>query len=194
MTLRGGTVAPVSTDTDTDTAAARDDTLRRIADGNATKIAGDPGRATVRYRAAGTGTDGVRSEITVRGHRLVVDEPPAVGGQDAAPNPPETALAALLACQVVTYRLWAAKLGVPLDDIQIEAEGDLDVRGFFGLDDGVRAGFGDVRVRVELSGPARPERYRALQEAVDGHCPVLDLFRGATPVHTELVTSDRQHD
>lgn len=164
--------------------------LRRISAANATKIADDPGRSTVRYRASGTGTDGVRTEITIRDHKLVVDEPPAVGGENAAAGPPETALAALLACQVVTYRLWAAKLDVPLDTITIDAEGELDVRGFFGLDDSVRAGFGAVRVRVRLEGPAGEQRYRELQEAVDAHCPVLDVFRGVTPVETVLQTQD----
>jgi hypothetical protein len=45
-----------------------------------------------------------------------------------------------------------------------------------------------VRVKVTLSGPAEPERYRELAAAVDAHCPVLDLFRNTTPVTTELVT------
>lgn len=163
------------------------DTLRRIDAANAAKIAADPGRAGICYRASGTGTDGVRTEITIRNHSLVVDEPPAVGGQNAAAGPPETALAALLACQVVTYRLWAAKLDVALEKVSIQAEGDLDVRGFFGIDDSVRAGFGAVRVRVRLDGPAGEQRYRELQQAVDAHCPVLDVFRGATPVETTLV-------
>ncbi|MGQ0576932.1 MAG: OsmC family protein [Pseudonocardia sp.] len=166
-----------------------DDNLRRIAAANADKLATQPERAVVRYRAGGTCGEGVRSEITIRDHHMVVDEPPAVGGRNAAPGPPETALAALLGCIVVTYRLWAAKLEIPLDTITVEAEGDLDVRGFFGIDDSVRAGFGAVRVRVALDGPAGEQRYRELQEAADAHCPVLDLFRGATPVTTELVTA-----
>jgi uncharacterized OsmC-like protein len=175
-------------------ASARDDTLRRIVDATAVKLDADPGRAVVRYRAAGTGGEGVRAEITMGRHRLVVDEPPSVGGRDAAASPVEHALAALLSCQVVSYRLWAARLGIPLDDIAIDVEGDLDVRGFFGLDDGVRPGFGDVRVTVTLSGPAEPERYRELAAAVDEHCPVLDLFRNPTPTSTVLVVAGLGQD
>ncbi|BAH53379.1 OsmC family protein [Rhodococcus opacus] len=72
------------------------------------------------------------------------------------------------------------------------AEGDLDVRGFFGFDDAVRAGFGEVRVVVPLTGPESRERYLELQEAVDAHCPVLDLTRNPTPVSTvvETLTGD----
>jgi uncharacterized OsmC-like protein len=99
----------------------------------------------------------------------------------------ETALAGLLSCQVVSYRFWAAKLNIPLDDVRIETEGDLDVRGFLGLRDGVRPGLGAVRVKVRLTGSGSPEQYEQLRVAVDQHCPVLDLFANPTPVSTELV-------
>lgn len=162
----------------------RDEAVRR-----AVAAAAESGRTRIVFRAAGGGTDGMRTDLRIRGHEMVVDEPAGLAGADAAPSPVETALAALLACQVVTYRVWAARLGVPLDAVEAEVEGDLDVRGFYGLDDGVRPGFGAVRLRVRLRGPASDDDYRALQAAVDEHCPVLDVFRGATPVRTELVTA-----
>jgi hypothetical protein len=58
------------------------------------------------------------------------------------------------------------------------------MQGFFGLDDAVRPGFNEVRLVIEVSGPETPQRYRELREAVDAHCPVLDLTRNATPVTT----------
>jgi uncharacterized OsmC-like protein len=167
----------------------RDAALDRAVDAVA-----DGGRHLFTFRAAGTGTEGVRSDIRIRRHEVVIDEPAGLAGTDAAPSPVETALAALLSCQVVTYRLWAARLGVPLDTIAVDVEGDLDVRGFYGLDDAVRPGFGDVRVRVRLDGPAGEQRYRELAAAVDAHCPVLDLFTGRTPVRTELVVGDLVQD
>jgi uncharacterized OsmC-like protein len=151
----------------------------------------DPTRGKPVFRATGTGAEGVRAEIHIGGHTLIADEGPALGGEHAGPNPVEYALAALLSCQVVSYRVWAAKLDVPLDAITVDVEGDLDVRGFLGFDDAVRPGFGDVRVRVTLQGPADPQRYRELADAVDAHCPVLDLFRNPTPVAVELVTEPR---
>lgn len=164
------------------------DTVRTILDRTADRLDAEPERATIRYRAEGGCDDGMRCEVRVGRHTMVADEPPSVGGTGSAPNPLETALGALLSCQVITYRLWAAKLGVPLDAVTIDVEGDLDVRRFFGFDEHAgRAGFGAVRVRVHLDGPAGPDRYRALREAVDAHCPVLDVFRGAVPVETVLV-------
>lgn len=165
---------------------SRDAGLRAIVDGTATAVADDPDKAHALFRTTGDGTDGVRTELRIGRHTLTVDEPPALGGQDAAPNPVELALAALLSCQVVTYRFWAAKLGIPLDDVHVETEGDLDVRGFFGLDDAVRPGFTEVRLAVTLTGPAAAEDYARLKDTVDEHCPVLDLFRAPTAVSTRL--------
>lgn len=171
---------------DTSTTPDRATTVRAVIDATTAAVADDPGLAHALFRATGEGGPGVRTDIRVGRHTWTIDEPPALAGQDAAPNPVEAALAGLLSCQVVTYRFWAEQLGIPLDDVSVDVEGDLDVRGFFGLDDGVRPGFGEVRVVVRLSGPASDEDYRRLAEAVDAHCPVLDLFRNPTPVTTRL--------
>jgi len=43
-----------------------------------------------------------------------------------------------------------------------------------------------VRLVIKMRGPDIAQRYRELQEAVDAHCPVLDLTRNATPVTTTV--------
>lgn len=163
--------------------------LRPLIDATATVVADDPDQARAVFHATGVGGEGVRTHIRLGRHDLLVDEPPGLGGADDAANPVEHALAALLSCQVVTYRFWADKLGIPLDGVAVEADADLDVRGFFGLDDAVRPGFGEVRVAVTLTGPAERDRYVELQRVVDEHCPVLDLFRNPTRVVTTRVNA-----
>lgn len=149
-------------------------------------VAQDPTNAGVAFQASATAHDAVASTITLGQYQVEVDEPPPLGGEAKAPNPVEYYLASLLSCQIVTWRFWAEKLGIAVDDITAHAEGDLDVRGFFGLDTGVRSGFQEVRVVVKVTGPETAERYRELQEAVDAHCPVLDLTLNATPVTTRV--------
>ncbi|MFI8569687.1 OsmC family protein [Rhodococcus sp. NPDC078407] len=149
-------------------------------------VQADPKNAQAVFRASATAHDAVASTITLGKFSVEVDEPPALGGANTAANPVEYYLASLLSCQVVTYRVWAEKLGIVVDDVKAKAEGDLDVRGFFGFDDEVRPGFGEVRVVVTVTGPETRERYEELQQAVDDHCPVLDLTRNPTPVHTVL--------
>lgn len=165
--------------------------LNAITDATRAAVADNPAAATVVFKASAQPEGTVGSAIALGKYRVHVDEPPGLGGQNTAPNPVEYYLASLLSCQVVTYRFWAERLGIQVDSLSASAEGDLDVRGFFGLDDSIRPGFQQIRVTVTVSGPDSDERYRELQEAVDAHCPVLDLTTGSTPVRTQLITRPR---
>jgi uncharacterized OsmC-like protein len=164
------------------------DPLLRIVNSTERQIKDDPSKAAALFKADGSGTGRVSSTIRIGRFTVDADEPAALG-DDAAPNPVEYALAGLLSCQVATYRVWAAKLGIELTDIDIAVEGDLDFRGFFGLDEQTRPGFSEVRLAVRLTGPATPERYAELQTGVNAHCPVADLFTRPTPVHTSLTVA-----
>lgn len=128
-------------------------------------------------------------EVAVRigKHQVTVDEPESLGGGGVAPNPVEYALLALGSCWAITYRFWSTKLGLRIDKCTVDVQGDLDVRGVFGIDDSVRPGFTGVKVNIGLSGPESKESYEMLAKTVEEHCPVLDIFTNATPV-TSTVT------
>ncbi len=146
------------------------------------RLNGDGAHAT--FHSASRLGAGLRSDVRLRQHALVVDEPPQLGGNDAGPNPVELVLAALGACQEITYRAYASALGIPLDGVAVRLEGDLDLRGFLGLDAAARPGFSRIRGTVELTSSAPLAELERLRAAVDAHCPVLDMLR--TPVPVEL--------
>jgi uncharacterized OsmC-like protein len=153
---------------------------------NEQAISAEPGRARVVFKTEGALVGPTEVRLTSREHVLEVDEPDVLAGGNRHANPVEYALAALASCQAITYRFWAAKLGIELEGLEIAAEGDLDLQGFFGLDAGVRPGFTAVRLDVTPLGPEPAERYRELADAVDAHCPVLDLFANPTAVERRL--------
>lgn len=161
--------------------------LTDVIEGTRQAAEADPANVAVSFSVANALVPGTPTavEVKVRDHEFAVDEPVALGGTDTAANPVEYALAALGSCQVITYQFWAAKLGVPLEGVKVTVDGDLDLHGFFGFS-GARPGFTDVRVTVELTGPATRETYEDLKRQVDEHCPVLDLFRNPTPTKTSL--------
>lgn len=146
----------------------------------------DPANGRLVLAAIGTNVDGVACHAQIREHSLAIDEPMALGGTDTGPNPVELVLAALGTCQAITYRIWAGLMGIELDEVRFETEGDIDIAGLLGLRDGVRPGLGAVRHRVVLVGPETEARYRELMAAVDAHCPVLDIVANPVPVHQEL--------
>jgi uncharacterized OsmC-like protein len=149
-------------------------------------VSDDPANAQAVFAAQGTLVGVTEVDIRTGAHTFRVDEPPALGGADAAANPVQYALASLGSCQAITYRFWAEQLGIAFDSLTVRVEGDLDVRGFFGFDDDVRPGLSAVRVEVAVNGPESPERYRELADAVDEHCPVLDMLKNPVPVTRTL--------
>ena len=153
------------------------------------RIDADRSVAQLTYRVRGVGEGPVATRISAGKHEFVVDEPPALAGDDVAASPVEYALGALISCQVVVYRLYAEALGIPFDEISITAEGDLDAARLFGKDPTVRAGFSDVRLAVQVTGDQPQHRYQELLSVVENHCPVLDLFANPTPVTTTLTTA-----
>lgn len=143
-----------------------------------------PQRISPEVRARLAPETATEVRITAGSHRFTIDEPAALGGTDLGATPVEHLLAALGACQVITFQVWAGKLGIQLDEVDVELSGDLDLRGFFGTEPGVRPGFEGIRVSVTLAGPESQERYDELVEAVEEHCPVLDNLRNTVPVET----------
>lgn len=124
--------------------------------------------------------------ITARDHAFTIDEPAALGGTDLGANPVEHLLAALGSCQVITYQVWAQKVGLALDTVDIKLSGDIDLQGFFGLDPEVRPGFGAIAVDVTVTGPATQEQYEELVRTVERHCPVLDNLAKPVPVSSTV--------
>jgi len=169
--------------------AERAERLGKAATSWSERIAADPSTARLTYRVRGVGEGSVATRVSAGHHEFVVDEPAALAGDDVAASPVEIALGALISCQIVVYRLYANALGIQLDDISVVAEGDLDARRLFGIDEQVRAGFSAVRLTATVTGPETQERYRELSAIVDAHCPVFDLFTNPTPVSVTVEKS-----
>ena len=144
------------------------------------------GRATnpIHFKARSENQGGFRSIVKMRDFTLTVDQPKGFGGTNTGPKPSEVVLAALAACQEVTWRLYADALGIALGSIAVELDGLQDLRGFLGLDPATRAGFQRITGTVIVDSPAADAEIERLKRAVDLHCPVLDDLR--TPIPVEL--------
>ena len=121
------------------------------------------------------------ASVQIRDFALTVDEPEQIGGTNAGPTPVELVLAALGTCQEIVYATYARVLGIPLNGVDVSAEGRLDLRGFFGVAD-EPAGFKDVTYTVAIDSPASQEEIDRLVAAVNAHCPVLDILQQPVPV------------
>ena len=66
------------------------------------------------------GRDMYSTEIEVGGHKLIGDEPPRNGGQDAGPAPYDFLLAGLGSCTAITLRMYADREQWPLEAVQVD--------------------------------------------------------------------------
>ncbi|MDF1750311.1 MAG: OsmC family protein [Alphaproteobacteria bacterium] len=165
--------------------------LAVIFDQLAETIDREPGKAIAHFDVQSRQIKGLHSEVETRDFMLTVDEPKSLGGQNLGPNPVELVLAAIASCQEITYRLYADRLGIPLDGVSVAVKGDIDLRGLFALDPGIRPGLRGLDIQVELDSTAPAAELDRLKRTVDAHCPVLDIIRNATPV---IARTQRQSD
>lgn len=154
------------------------DAMRRTMDA----VSSDPAKGMARFRVSTRWEGGTRSETRVDGWGLggewlpkdfaiAIDEPPELLGTNTAPNPQEYLLAAMNACMMATYVGACAIRGVELDSLEIEAEGDLDLRGFLGLDSRVKPGYDELRYTVRVKGRGTQEQFRGVHEWVMARSP-----------------------
>lgn len=160
--------------------------LKQLISDTQSAFRSQPEAAKATFKSTSRLTDGFRSEVSIRQHRLAADEPPALGGTDSGPNPVELILAALGSCQEITYRAYATAMGIPLDSVSVDLAGDIDLRGFFAVDESVRSGYQNIRGTVNLVSSASEADLQKLRAVVDAHCPVLDILTNKVPVSLSL--------
>ena len=108
-------------------------------------LGGNHNRTTI------SGFYGAKQEISHKQvFELHADEPPILAGNDAGANPVEHLLNALAACVTTSMVAHAAVLGIHIEELESELEGDIDLRGFLGLADDVPKGFTDIRITFKV--------------------------------------------
>jgi putative redox protein len=67
------------------------------------------------------GTEKYRCSIEWRNGKFISDEPEEAGGKSSGPDPHTLFLSSLVACQVITLRMYADRKGWDIDEIAINA-------------------------------------------------------------------------
>lgn len=148
----------------------------------AAEVEKDAGQGAVGFRVTTSWKGGTRSEARVEDWRLAgetlprdfsiaSDEPEELLGGATAPNPQELLMAGLNACMMVGYVALTAMKGITLESLEIESDGDLDLRGFLGLDPEVPAGYPEIRYQVRIRANGTEAQLREIHEMVMATSP-----------------------
>ena len=142
-----------------------------------------PEKATVHLKASSwvagnTGARPVRMGEIV----FVTDSAPALAGHALGPTAPEMLLGALASCLIHTYLIQAVLLDLPLDHVELEVRGDLDMTAVIGLPSDRLAQIDNVVYIARVQSSAAAIDIARLHAAVDSTCPVLNTLRLPTAV------------
>ncbi len=142
--------------------------------------------AKLKFATTATCETATRAAVRARQFQIIIDEPSSLGGTDNGPNPVEYVLAALSGCLNVVAHVVASEMGFTLNNLTIEAEGDLDPARFMGKSFQERAGYQEIRVKLKPDADADAATLAKWLNAVIDRCPVSDNLKNATPVSITL--------
>jgi putative redox protein len=141
----------------------------------------NPKNAVVQYESNSILKEGLQSVVTLREHKLIVDEPKSFGGKDEGPSPVELILAALATCQEITYKAFATAAGINIESVSVNLTGTLDLHGFLALNN-TRPGFQHISGTVDIKSSSPKTEIDKLIDTVNTHCPVLDILSKGVPI------------
>jgi uncharacterized OsmC-like protein len=153
------------------------------------KYRSDPTSSRITLRAQGTQSESpIACSVEVGQKILDAEAHSGVGGSGTAACSGDLLLGALAACAQLTCQLVATAMGIPIVDIRVDVEGEMDLRGTLGISKDVPVGFERIHARFDINAPqATPEQLAALKEKTEQYCVVMQTLVQPPTVSTSWV-------
>jgi putative redox protein len=120
--------------------------------------------------------DGMTNELTgIRGHTVVADEPPEVGGNDKGPRPTELLAMSLASCVAVTMEMYARRKEMVLSELEVQVDYELDPRG----------GSSQFHLVLKLPHGLSEDQVERLR-VIAGKCPVHRVLAGSIDISSRV--------
>lgn len=133
-----------------------------------TTVAGDEAFGKFKFRANNQWIHGSRNRTSIQGFyaggkentsrkealTIDADQPAFLAGKNTAPNSVEHYLHAVTSCLTTTLSYHASVQGIELDEINVFAEGEMNVRGYFGISDTINKGYERIRISMQVKSNA----------------------------------------
>ena len=144
----------------------------------------DAGQAKITLRVSSRENPGGPMACSVDIGRAIVEAQAhsGVGGPGTAACSGDLLLGSLAACAQITAQLVAAGLGLPVGEVEVTVEGQLDRRGTLGIDAAVPVGFQAIRAKFAVSGALSEPQQRQLRRLTEGYCVVLATLTSPPPI------------
>lgn len=129
--------------------------------------------------------EGFTTDIMVRHHGLIADEPPQIGGNDYGPTPYDLVSAGLGACTAMTLKMYARRKKWDLQEVIVHLDHLKDYAKDMQDTEASKSKIDHFSRLIELRGELDPTQKARLLEIAD-KCPVHRTLHGDIVVETTL--------
>ena len=141
-------------------------------------ISGTKTRATVQNAHLG-------DQKLTRSFSIEIDEPSQLLGINSNPTPQEYLMAGVAGCMSVTFVAGATAMGIILNSLRIEINGEIDLRCFLGIESTAPTGFKEFTCNFIVSGDGTEDQYEILRQKVIKHSPnYASIVKGVNIIST----------
>lgn len=156
-------------------------------------VKGNPSMAQATFFSTTRWTSGFNNETTIKDFelgknnkvarpqtfRVVGDHPPELLGTNNGPTSVELLLAALGHCLASGWSTYGAVMGIPIEEMKVEVDGDIDLQGMLMLPQpgAVRPGYQEIRARYHVKSKASRQEIEQVKKLAEDLSPTRDSLR-----------------
>lgn len=155
-------------------------------------VKGDPSIAQTTFFSTTLWTSGFNNETAIKDFELgkskvarpqtfkvVGDHPPELLGTNNGPTSVELLLAALGHCLASGWSTYGAVMGVPIEELKVEVDGDIDLQGMLMLPQpgAVRPGYQEIRAKYYVKSKAGRSEIEQVKKLAEDLSPTRDSLR-----------------
>ena len=129
--------------------------------------------------------DGLTCDFSEGDWHATADMSRSEGGSELGPTPGFFGRGAFGSCLMIGCMIEAAKLGIPIDGLEIEVQADYDARAEYGLAD-LPPGYSELRYLVKIASPAPREDIERMLDLAEAHGSYHRIFSHPVPLKRAL--------
>jgi uncharacterized OsmC-like protein len=118
----------------------------------------------------------VGSSEIIKDFSFTIDEPNELLGQNKFPTPQDYLLGGLAGCMMVGFVVGASSKAIKINQVKLEINGSLDLRGFLNVDKTAPIGFDKIQFVFYVEGDGTQEQYDEIIYNVQQFSPNYRTF------------------
>lgn len=138
------------------------------------------------YKSVATVGQTLACAVREKEWRFASDTPEAMGGENGAPSPSTLFRASVAGCVAMGIKMWAARLDVDVQHVEVCFSTDVDARGQFGVCDEIPPGFERAHLKICATSDAPEDDVRNAIASSLRYSPIIDVVKDSFPIETEI--------